>query len=54
MADEDGGVSPFPHPPAHFYKQYSDENVKAGKVPSPPPPFEGIYFMFGAKFDVGV
>lgn len=53
MATEDEhAVSPFPHPPAQFYKQYTDENVKAGKVPAPPAPVKGVYFMFGAKFDV--
>lgn len=52
MAEEDKGVSPFPHPPSLFYKLYTDENVKAGKVPAPPMPVKGTYFMFGAKFDV--
>lgn len=51
-AEDEHGVSPFPHPPAVFYKQYTDENVKAGKMPAPPPPVKGVYFMFGAKFDV--
>lgn len=54
MADEERGVSPFPHPPAIFYKLYSDENVKAGKAPAPPQPVKGIYGMFGANFDVSL
>ena len=51
-AEEDRGVSTFPQPPALFYKLYTDENVKAGKVPAPPLPVKGTYSMFGNKFDV--
>ena len=51
-ADEERGVSPFPQPPAVFYKQYTDENVEAGRAPPPPPPIKGNYSMFGANFDV--
>ena len=51
-AEEERGVSPFPQPPAAFYKQYSEENVKAGSAPAPPPPIQGSYSVFGAKFDV--
>lgn len=52
--EEEKGVSPFPQPPALFYKLYTDENVKAGKCPAPPRLAKGAYFMFGAKFDVRV
>ena len=51
-ADDERGVSPFPQPPTVFYKQYTDENVKAGRVPVPPPPIKGSYSMFGVSFDV--
>ncbi len=51
-AEDERGVSPFPQPPAMFYKQYTDENVKAGTAPAPPSPIKGSYSMFGAKFDV--
>jgi hypothetical protein len=51
-AEDEGGVSPFPHPPGPFYKQYTDENIKLGKVPAPPAPIKGVYHMFGARFDV--
>lgn len=50
--EEDQGVSPFPNPPSVFYKLYTDENVKSGRAPAPPPPVQGSYSMFGAKFDV--
>lgn len=45
-------VSPFPLPPTDFYKLYTDENIKAGNVPEPPPPVEGEYFVFGLRFEV--
>ena len=51
-AEEDLGVSPFPHPPKLFYKHYTDDNVKEGKASQPPQPIQGAYFMFGSKFDV--
>jgi len=50
--EEDLCVSPFPHPPKLFYKNYTDESVKDGKAPQPPKPIEGTYQMFGAQFDV--
>ena len=52
MADEEEVVSTFPNPPKVFYTAYTDENVKAGRVPAPPLPVKGTYFMFGAKFNV--
>ena len=42
----------FPNPPALFYKLYTDENIRSGKVPQPPLPVKGPYHMFGAPFDV--
>ena len=51
-AEEERAVSPFPQPPAVFYKRYTEENVEAGTAPAPPPPIKGSYSVFGAKFDV--
>ena len=52
--EEEKGVSPFPQPPALFYKHYTEENVTTGKAPAPPQPVKGTYVMFGAKFDVSI
>lgn len=49
---EEQGVSSFPNPPAFFYKLYTDENVRSGLAPKPPPPVKGPYHMFGAPFNV--
>ena len=51
-APEEQSVSSFPNPPGQFYKLYTDENVRAGRVPKPPPPAKGSYHMYGAPFDV--
>ena len=51
-AEDERGVSPFPQPPAMFYKQYTDDNIKSGKAPDPPAPIKGSYSVFGANFDV--
>lgn len=51
MAAEEG-VSPFPLPPSDYYTLYTDENVKAGIAPEPPPPIEGEYSVFGLHFEV--
>ena len=47
-------VSPFPLPPSDYYKLYTDENIKAGIVPEPPPPIRGEYTVFGLHFEVFV
>ena len=44
-------VSPFPLPPSDYYKRYTDENVKAGIAPEPPPPICGEYSVFGLHFE---
>jgi mediator of RNA polymerase II transcription subunit 7 len=45
-------VSPFPLPPSDYYKLYTDENIKAGIAPEPPPPIRGEYSVFGLQFEV--
>ena len=45
-------VSPFPLPPSDYFKLYTDENVKAGIAPEPPPPIRGEYTVFGLNFEV--
>jgi len=40
-------VSSMPIPPMHYVKLYTDDNVKKGTVPKPPPPIQDTYSMFG-------
>ena len=37
---ENQGVSAFPLPPSKYFNMYTDENVKRGRVPLPPPPIQ--------------
>ena len=46
-------TSTYPDPPP-YYKLYTDDNVKQGSAPKPPPPIEGKYEMFGQPFDVSI
>ncbi|XP_022322438.1 mediator of RNA polymerase II transcription subunit 7-like isoform X2 [Crassostrea virginica] len=48
---ENQGVSAFPLPPSKYFNMYTDENVKRGRVPLPPPPIQDTYTMFGAHFN---
>ncbi|CAG5132570.1 unnamed protein product [Candidula unifasciata] len=49
MADSQG-ISAFPMPPMNYVNNYTDENIKRGKAPLPPPPIQDSYSMFGAQF----
>jgi mediator of RNA polymerase II transcription subunit 7 len=40
-------VSSMPIPPMQFVKLYTDEAVKKGNAPKPPPPIQDTYGMFG-------
>ena len=42
--------STFPAPPTQYINQYSDENVRRGRAPKPPPPLHSEYTMFGVPF----
>ena len=37
----------MPIPPMHYVKLYTDDNVKKGTAPKPPPPIQDTYSMFG-------
>jgi len=44
-------VSSMPVPPMHYVKLYTDENVKKGVAPRPPPPIQDTYSMFGVSIN---
>ncbi|XP_051505541.1 mediator of RNA polymerase II transcription subunit 7 [Myxocyprinus asiaticus] len=43
-------VSALPPPPMQYIKEYTDENVRKGLAPKPPPPIRDSYMMFGNHF----
>ncbi|XP_067852046.1 mediator of RNA polymerase II transcription subunit 7 [Heptranchias perlo] len=43
-------VSALPLPPTQYYKEYTDDNVRKGHAPKPPPPIRDSYTMFGNQF----
>jgi len=44
-------VSSMPQPPMHYVKLYTDEAVKRGTAPRPPPPIPDTYSMFGTTIN---
>jgi len=44
-------VSSLPLPPMQYINQYTDEAVKRGRAPRPPPPIHDQYNMFGNTFN---
>lgn len=40
----------MPLPPMQYVNLYTDENVKKGRAPKPPPPVKDTYTMFGVQF----
>jgi len=43
-------VSALPPPPMQYIKEYTDENIRKGVAPKPPPPIRDSYMMFGNQF----
>ncbi|XP_043844711.1 mediator of RNA polymerase II transcription subunit 7 isoform X1 [Dromiciops gliroides] len=43
-------VSALPPPPMQYIKEYTDENIRKGLAPKPPPPIKDSYMMFGNQF----
>lgn len=43
-------VSALPPPPMQYIKEYTDENIRNGLAPKPPPPIRDNYMMFGNQF----
>lgn len=50
-ADTVTQVSSMPVPPLLYVKLYTDENVKNGRAPKPPPPIQDTYSMFGVPIN---
>ena len=48
---ETAQVSSLPLPPMQYVTLFSDENVKRGRTPKPPPPISDSYSMFGSQFN---
>lgn len=44
-------VSSLPLPPMQYINLYTDENVRRGRAPRPPPPIHDTYSMFGNVFN---
>ncbi|KRT81292.1 hypothetical protein AMK59_5551 [Oryctes borbonicus] len=44
-------VSSLPLPPMQYINQYTDEMIRRGRAPRPPPPIHDNYLMFGNSFN---
>lgn len=49
--NETSQVCSLPLPPAQYINNYTDENIKRGRAPKPPPPINDSYSMFGNTFN---
>lgn len=45
-------VSSLPMPPSQYVSLFTDENVRRGRTPRPPPPIHDTYMMFGNNFNM--
>lgn len=44
-------VSSLPLPPMQYINQYTDDVIRRGRAPRPPPPIHDQYHMFGNAFN---
>lgn len=52
MASSEGiQVSSLPLPPMQYVNHYTDDMIKRGRAPRPPPPIQDTYHMFGNAFN---
>lgn len=52
MANSDAiQVSSLPLPPMQYVNLYTDEQIRRGRAPKPPPPIQDTYHMFGNAFN---
>jgi len=47
---EPSQVCSLPLPPVQYYNNYTDENIRRGRAPRPPPPIQDNYTMFGNPY----
>ncbi|KAH1019440.1 hypothetical protein HUJ04_009263 [Dendroctonus ponderosae] len=51
MSSDAVQVSSLPLPPMQYVSQYTDEMIRRGRAPKPPPPIQDTYHMFGNTFN---
>ncbi|XP_066141391.1 mediator of RNA polymerase II transcription subunit 7 [Euwallacea fornicatus] len=51
MSSDTIQVSSLPLPPMQYVNQYTDEIIRRGRAPKPPPPIQDTYHMFGNTFN---
>lgn len=44
-------VMSLPLPPTQYFSLYTDENIRKGRAPRPPPPIFDTYSMFGNTYN---
>lgn len=44
-------VCSLPLPPQQYFHNYSDENIRRGRAPKPPPLIQETYTMFGNPYN---
>jgi len=44
-------VCSLPLPPVQYFQNYSDDNIRRGRAPKPPPIIQETYTMFGNPYN---
>lgn len=44
-------VCSLPLPPVQYFQNYSDDNLRRGRAPKPPPIIQETYTMFGNPYN---
>lgn len=52
MSSDTVQVSSLPLPPMQYINQFTDDNIRRGRAPRPPPPIHDTYSMFGNAFNM--
>jgi len=51
MSSDTIQVSSLPLPPMQYVNQYTDDLIRRGRAPKPPPPIQDTYHVFGNTFN---